>query len=86
MTRDAPEALERAAAFDPPAPAWSLLWFGGLVDVQNGNLDRAIGNFEQILEGGFAEAVGRGFDFSRDYRVLLELGRCPPPEGAARTR
>lgn len=76
VTRDAPEALERAAEFDPPAPAWSLLWFGGLVDVQNGHLDRAIRNFEQILDGGFAAAVGRGFDFSLDYRVLLELGRA----------
>lgn len=76
VTRDAPAALERAAAFDPPAPAWSLLWFGGLVDVQNGNLDHGIRNFEQILDGGFAEAIGRGFDFTRDYRVLLELGRA----------
>jgi hypothetical protein len=76
VTRDAPEALMRAATIDPPAPAWSLLWFGGLVDVQNGNLDRAIRNFEQILDGGFAGAVGRGFDFSSDYRVLLELGRA----------
>ncbi len=75
IAHDAPAAIARAAAFDPPAPAWSLLWFGGLIDRQNGNLDGAIGAFEQILEGGFSGAVGRGFDFSRDYRVHDELGR-----------
>jgi hypothetical protein len=76
VAEDAPRAVARAAACDPPAPAWSLLWFGGLIDLQNGRIDRAIGNFEQIVEGGFPEAVGRGFDFSRDYRVLAELGRA----------
>jgi len=76
IARDAPAALARAAVCDPPAPAWSLLWFGGLVDLQNGHIDRAIDNFEQILDGGFPGAVGRGFDFSRDYRVLVELGRA----------
>jgi len=76
IAEDAPSAVARAAVLDPPAPAWSLLWFGGLIDLQNGHLDRAIGNFEQILEGGFPDAVGRGFDFSRDYRVLIELGRA----------
>ena len=33
----------------------------------------AISNFRQILEGGFAQAEGRGFDFSTDCRVLNEL-------------
>ena len=76
IAEDAPSAVARAAALDPAAPAWSLLWFGGLIDLQYGHLDRAIGNFEQILEGGFPEAAGRTFDFSLDYRVLVELGRA----------
>jgi tetratricopeptide (TPR) repeat protein len=76
VASEAPAAIARAAALDPPAPSWSLLWFGGLIDFQNGHLDRAIGNFEQILEGGFPDAVGRGFDFSKDYRVLNQLGRA----------
>ena len=29
-------------SFDPPAPAWSVLWFTGLVNKQNGNFDEAI--------------------------------------------
>ncbi len=75
VTQDAPEALRRAAEFDPPAREWSVLWFSGLVNKQNAQFDAAIRDFEQILEGGFEQAVGRGFDFSRDYRVLNELGQ-----------
>jgi len=76
VTQDAPDALRRAAAADPPAAPWSLLWFGGLVNLQHGRFDEAISGFEQIVEGGFAEAAGRGFDFSRDYRVLNQLGQA----------
>ena len=69
------EALERAAAFDPPAPAWSVAWFGGLVDKQNGFLDDAIVKFESLLDADSEETRRRGFDFSRDYRLLNELGQ-----------
>jgi tetratricopeptide (TPR) repeat protein len=75
VTHDAPAALRRAAAFDPPAPAWSVLWFSGLVNGQNARFDEAIRDFEQILDGGFAQAAGRGFDFNKDYRLLNELGQ-----------
>lgn len=74
VDRDAPEALRRARDFDPPAREWSVLWFSGLVNKQNGELDAAIEAFEQIVEGGFAQAAGRGFDFSQDWRVRIELG------------
>ncbi len=72
---DAPEALRRATAHDPPAPEWSVLWFTGLVNKQSARFDEAIKNFSQIVEGGFEQAIGRGFDFSRDYRLLNELGQ-----------
>jgi tetratricopeptide (TPR) repeat protein len=68
-------ALERAAAFDPPAPSWSVAWFTGLVNKQNGFLDEAIANFRSIVEGSTPELRDRGFDFSRDYRLLAELGQ-----------
>jgi len=68
-------ALERAARFNPPAPAWSVAWFTGLVNKQNGFLDEAIANFESILELDDEETRRRGFDFSRDYRLLNELGQ-----------
>lgn len=73
--RMAPDALRRAARFDPPAPEWTILWLSGQVNQQNGLFDEAIRDFEQIVEGGFEQALGRGFDFSRDYRVLNALGQ-----------
>ncbi len=74
VTNDAPDALRRARDFDPPANAWSVLWFTGLVNKQNGNFDEAIDNFRQIVAGGFEQAAGRNFDFAKDYRLLNELG------------
>jgi tetratricopeptide (TPR) repeat protein len=68
-------ALERAAAFDPPAPAWSVAWFTGLVNKQNGFLDEAIANFESVVDLATDETRARGFDFSLDYRLLNELGQ-----------
>lgn len=68
-------ALARAAAFDPPAPRWSVAWFSGLVDKQNGYLDEAIASFRSIVELDDAETRERGFDFSKDYRLLVELGQ-----------
>ncbi len=74
VTEEAPAALARAESFVPEALQWHLLWFGGQVDRQNGRLDDAIAKYRQILDGGFAQAAGRGFDFSQDWRVLNELG------------
>ena len=39
--------------------------------------------WSEIVRGGFAQAEGRGFDFSKDYRVLNELARRPLPARAA---
>jgi len=69
------DALERAANFDPPAPPWSVAWFTGLVNKQNGYLDQAIDNFQGILALDTAETRRRGFDFDEDYRLLNELGQ-----------
>jgi tetratricopeptide (TPR) repeat protein len=69
------EALERAASFDPPAPEWSVAWFTGLVNKQNGYLDEAIASFESIIGGRTPEMIARELDFSQDYRLLNELGQ-----------
>ena len=86
---EAADALHRAAAFDPPAPPWSVAWFTGLVNEQNGYLDEAIRQFKLIVNTQFEDARARGFDFSRDYRVLNEIGvalfeRSRAERGAAR--
>jgi tetratricopeptide (TPR) repeat protein len=73
--QEAVEALSAAASFDPPAPAWSVAWFTGIVNKQNGFLDEAIDNFRSVVEMNTAETQQRGFDFSRDYRLLNELGQ-----------
>src|SRR6185437_700354 len=72
---DAVAALQRAVKFDPPAPRWTVAWFTGLVNKQNGFLDEAIKEFRSILEDHYPELDRRGFDFSKDYEVINELGQ-----------
>lgn len=71
---DAVTALQRAAKFDPPAPRWLVAWLTGLVNFQNGFLDKAITEFRSILEDRYPELDRRGFDFSKDYEVINQLG------------
>ncbi len=73
---DAVAALNRAAKCDPPAPRWTVAWFNGLVNKQNGFLDQAITEFRSILEDRYPELDKRGFDFSKDYEVIDELGQA----------
>jgi hypothetical protein len=75
VQEEAIAALGRASRFDPPAPSWSVAWFTGLVNKQNGYLDDAINNFQSIVALDDRETRHRGFDFSRDYRLLNELGQ-----------
>ncbi|MEE9141952.1 MAG: tetratricopeptide repeat protein, partial [Gammaproteobacteria bacterium] len=72
---EAAVALNRAGAFDPPAPAWSLLYFGGLVNAQYGQLEAAIENFTRLVETDFSSGEQR-LDFSRDYRLLDSLAEA----------
>ncbi len=72
---EAVAALRRAASHEPPAPPWSVAWFTGLVNKQNGHLDKAIENFTSLVETRFADARARGFDFGQDYTLLGELGQ-----------
>ena len=72
---DAVSALQRALKADPPAPRWTVAWLNGLVNKQNGYLDKAIEEFRSILEDRYPELDRRGFDFSKDYEVINELGQ-----------
>jgi hypothetical protein len=73
---DTVAALQRAAKFNPPANRWTIAWFSGLADEQNGFLDRAITEFLSILEDRYPELDQRRFDFSKDYEVINELGQA----------
>jgi tetratricopeptide (TPR) repeat protein len=70
---EAVEALNRAQKTDPPAPWWTVAWFNGLVNAQNGYLDEAIADFEKILDPA-NQPRERKFDFTKDYVVINELG------------
>jgi tetratricopeptide (TPR) repeat protein len=72
---EAAQALERAPKAKSPAYPWSVAWFTGIVDKQNGRLDDAIRQFREVLATNFAEARKRDFDFSRDYTALNEMGQ-----------
>ncbi len=73
---DAVDALNRAAKFDkPPAPPWTLAWFYGVANKQQGHLDQAIENFRSALYDETAERQQRKFDFTKDYVAHNELGQ-----------
>ncbi len=72
---EAAAALRRAARHESPAPPWVVAWLTALVNKQNGYLDEAIDDLERIVHTRFVEARAREFDFSRDYRIINELGQ-----------
>ena len=72
---EAVEALRVAASHNPPAYPWSVAWFTGIVNKQNGNLDKAIENFRTVAETKFQEARDRNFDFGQNYVVLNQLAQ-----------
>lgn len=72
---EAVQALDRAVKFNPPAPRWTVAWLAGMVNKQNGFLDEAIKQFRSVLEDRYPELDERGFDFSKDYEVINELGQ-----------
>jgi Cytochrome c554 and c-prime len=71
---EAAQALRRAAAAG--AAPWTVAWLNGLVNKENGHLDDAVANFRAALGATSPDLTARGFDFSRDYEVLNELGQA----------
>jgi len=73
---EAVDAVQRAAKMtEPAAPEWTMAWFSGLVNREQGNLVEAETNFRRIVDQTTEERKARGFDFSRDIEVLNTLGR-----------
>ena len=76
---EAVAALERAFKMaaeqeDPSFPVWTYNWLAGRVNRGNGQLEDAIVNFRSVLTDRSAVMIERSFDFSKDYRVINELG------------
>ncbi|MEM7053800.1 MAG: tetratricopeptide repeat protein, partial [Pseudomonadota bacterium] len=71
---EAAEALQRASLHPEPPAAWSLAWFSGQLLFQQGQFEQALTAFTALADTQFSEARARGFDFSRDYRLLNQLG------------
>jgi tetratricopeptide (TPR) repeat protein len=67
-------ALARAAAMDPPPPAWTMAWLSGEVARQQGQFDAAYENFHAVLYDENEDRRKRNFDFSLDYVVRNQLG------------
>jgi tetratricopeptide (TPR) repeat protein len=73
---EAGEAVQRAAKYtDPPAPEWTVAWFSGLVNREQGRLVEAEENFRAIVDKTSEERLKRKFNFSKDIEVLNTLGR-----------
>ena len=72
---DAVDALRRAQEHEPPAYPWSVAYFTGIVNQQNGYLDEAIENFRNLVDTRYTQAREREFDFSQDYRLLNTLAQ-----------
>ncbi len=71
---EAGDALRRVSAHDDPPYPWSLTWFSGLLLFEEGRFESALQAFVALYETRFPEARARGFDFSRDYRLLNRIG------------
>ena len=71
---EAADALTRAINNRVPAEPWSVSYFTARLNLQNGFFEEAITAFKNLVETNFQDARDRGFDFSKDYRLLNELG------------
>jgi tetratricopeptide (TPR) repeat protein len=71
---DAASALSDAGRHSPAALPWTLDWFGARVNRENGHYQEALESLTRLVETRYPDARNRGFDFSRDVRLLNELG------------
>jgi len=69
-------AIERASAYGASAaPAWTMAWLSGLINQQQGHLIEAERNLRSALYDQTDAMRQRGFDFSKDYVVINQLGQ-----------
>lgn len=72
---EATEMLSLAAASKAEdLPVWTINWLKGRVNSQQGHLEDAIQNFRSVLTDRSEIMLKRGYDFSKDYRVINDAG------------
>jgi len=73
---DAVAPLNRAAKFrnEQGFPRWTWAWLSGVINRQQGHLEKAERDFRSVLEDRSATMTARRFDFSADYEVINLLG------------
>jgi len=66
----AQEALNKAAAIKDFRYTWQLAYFAGIIDLQNGFIEKALDNFSRVYMTEFENAQKANFDFSKDYKFV----------------
>ncbi|MFM8731024.1 MAG: aspartate phosphatase, partial [Phycisphaerales bacterium] len=69
---DAAAFLREAATRHPGELPWAVAYWSAVVDLQQGAYERAIDGFRAVSATAFPDACARGYDFSRDDRLLVE--------------
>lgn len=67
---EAQNALNQASKNEQFRYTWQLAYFAGVIDMQNGFIQKAIDNFERVYQTEFKNAQDANFDFSKDYRFV----------------
>jgi len=75
-SKDAAEALRRAAREGSTAWPWTVAWLSALIDHENGHIEQALQSLQRIYDNRFSGTREKGYDFSRDTNLLNELGRA----------
>jgi len=73
---EATEMLNAASASQAAdLPIWTINWLKGSVNSQQGHLTDAIENYRSVLTDRSHLMKERGYDFSKDYRVINDLAK-----------
>lgn len=72
---EAAQALVSAAQAGHPWP-WQLDFFSGLIDWQNGYLEKTVEDFERVYRSAYAAARKANFDFAKDYAFVTRYAEA----------
>jgi tetratricopeptide (TPR) repeat protein len=67
---EAQNALNQAAEVQDFRYTWQLAYFAGIIDMQNGFIQKALDNFKRVYKTEFQNAKEANFDFSKDYKFV----------------